>query len=144
MKPCYKNRILTNSLAEVLTRFREERIALVAEVQEMFHQIAVDPSDLRYLRFLRWTGGVLNESPKKYCMKMHLFGARSSPSCGSFCLKQAAEYSMPDYPDDVVQSIKRNFYVDDYLKSVPNEKETIQMVRDGTYLLKSRGFRLTK
>ena len=135
---------LTNSLVGVLTRFREERIALVADVQEMFYQVAVDPSDHGYLRFLWWPGGMLNDSPKEYYMKVHLFGARSSPSCASFCLKQAAEDSMSDYPDDVVQSIKRNFYVDDYLKSVANEEEAIQLVRDATSLLKSKGFRLTK
>ena len=51
---------------------------------------------------------------------------------------------MSDYPDDVVQSIKRNFYVDDYLKSVANEEEAIQLVRDVTSLLKGKGFCLTK
>ena len=51
---------------------------------------------------------------------------------------------MSDYADDVVQSINRNFYVDDYLKSVANEEEAIQLVRDATSLLKSKGFRLIK
>ena len=82
---------LTNSLVGVLTKFREERIALVADVQEMFHQVAVDTSDYGYLQFLWWPRGVLNDSPKKYYMKVHPFGARPSPSCASFCLKQAAE-----------------------------------------------------
>ena len=51
---------------------------------------------------------------------------------------------MSDYPDDVVQSIKRNFYLDDYLESVADEEDAIQLVRNVTSLLKSRGFRLTK
>ena len=43
---------LMNSLVGVLTRFRKESIALVADIQEMFHQVMVDPADRNYLKFL--------------------------------------------------------------------------------------------
>lgn len=43
---------LTNSLVGVLTRFREERIALMSDVEAMFHQVRVKPDDCNALRFL--------------------------------------------------------------------------------------------
>ena len=43
---------LTNSLVGVLTRFRQEAVALMADVEAMFHQVKVVPEDCNALRFL--------------------------------------------------------------------------------------------
>ena len=43
---------LTNSLTGVLIRFREEQIALMADIEAMFHQIRVALKDVNALRFL--------------------------------------------------------------------------------------------
>ena len=43
---------LTNSLVGVLTRFRQEAVVLVADVEAMFHQVNVVPEDCNALRFL--------------------------------------------------------------------------------------------
>ena len=45
---------LLNSLIGVLFRFRKGRIALVADIEAMYHQVHVDPKDQKYLRFLWW------------------------------------------------------------------------------------------
>ena len=50
---------LANSLVGVLTRFRKNKVALVADVKAMFHQIKVDPRDQNALRFLWWNKGDL-------------------------------------------------------------------------------------
>ena len=36
---------LMNNLTGVLLRFRQERVALVADVEQMFHQVIVKPED---------------------------------------------------------------------------------------------------
>ena len=41
-----------NSLFGVLTRFRKERVALVADIEGMYHQIKVHPNDRNMLSFL--------------------------------------------------------------------------------------------
>ena len=41
-----------SSLVGVLTRFRLEKFAIVGNVEQMFHQVFVDPKDRKYLRFL--------------------------------------------------------------------------------------------
>ena len=51
---------LMNSLIGVLMRFRKERVALVANVEAMFHQVFVKPSHLDSLRFLWWPNGEID------------------------------------------------------------------------------------
>ena len=44
----------------------------------------------------------------------------------------------------MIDTVRRNFYVDDCLKSVRNEVEAIPLVSDLGELLSKGGFRLTK
>jgi len=43
---------LTNTLVGVLTRFRQEQVAFMSDIESMFYQVRVRPSDCNYLRFL--------------------------------------------------------------------------------------------
>ena len=45
---------LTNTLVGVLTRFREEPVAFIAEIEAMFYQVRVPSEDCHALRFLWW------------------------------------------------------------------------------------------
>lgn len=56
-------------------------------------------------------------------MTRHLFGAALSPGCSNFALKKVATEEELEFGADVANFIKRDFYVDDRLKSVsiPNE-----------------------
>ena len=109
---------LTNSVVGVLIRFREEQVALSADIECMFHQVRVPPADQDAFRFLWWPDGNLNEEPVDHRMEVHLFGATSSPSCSNFALRRAADDNKGEFTDEVVKTIKRNFYVDDWPKSV--------------------------
>lgn len=53
----------------------------MCDVEHMFHQFHVAPRDQDYLRFLWCEGGNLKAPPSVYRMKIHLFGAASSPGC---------------------------------------------------------------
>ena len=48
----------TNSLVGVLLRSREENVALVGDIESMFHQMKVRPEDQDSLRFLWWSGSI--------------------------------------------------------------------------------------
>ena len=48
---------LTNPLVGVLIRFRQEPVAMAADIEAMFHQVYVDPQDRGALRFLWWPDG---------------------------------------------------------------------------------------
>ena len=135
---------LTNNFVGVLTRFRQEPVALMADVESMFHQVHVSPRDCDALRFLWWSNNDLNSEPEEYQMMVHLFGATSSPSCANFGHWQTAEDNQQEFSKDAVDSVKNNFYIDDCLKSVPSENKAIVLVDELHQLLSKGGFCLTK
>ena len=135
---------LVNSLVGVLTRFRQEPIVLVADIEAMFHQVKVRDSDCDALRFLWWTEGNLNEEPDEYRMKVHIFGATSSPSCTAYALKRTASDNKKAFSSEAVSTVKHNFYVDDLLKSVGSVSQAVTLAAELRELLKHGGFRLTK
>ena len=71
---------LANNLVGVLIRFREEPIAIMADIEGMFHQVRVSPKDCDALHFLWWPENDFNKDPEDYQMLVHLFGNTSSPS----------------------------------------------------------------
>ena len=54
---------LTNSIVGVLMRFPEKRVALLAGIECMFHQVRVPPDYQVAFRFLWWLDGDLNQQP---------------------------------------------------------------------------------
>ena len=76
-----------------------EQIALVSDIEAMFHQVRVKPHDRDLLRFLWWPNGELSIPAQPYRMKVHLFGASSSPSCDAFCLRQTVVMYGDEYSE---------------------------------------------
>ena len=135
---------LTNSLVGVLTRFRQEPVAFMRDIEAMFYQVQVPPKQRDFLRFLWWPGGDLNAELKEYRMTVHPFGAVSSPSCANYALRKTADDNEEKFGNAIVDTLRRNFYVDDCLRSVSTEataKEQIESLRE---VCTSGGFHLTK
>ncbi|VDP90897.1 unnamed protein product [Echinostoma caproni] len=80
----------TTNLVSILLRFRKERIALMADIEEMFMQVKVPEEDRGALRFLWWTGGDVNGQITQFQMLSHPFGATSSLFCSNFALRKTA------------------------------------------------------
>ena len=109
----------------------------------MFYQARVLPKDTDALRFLWWPNSI-DSPPKEYQMLVHIFGAKSSPCCASMALKATADDNQERYSPDVTEVVRRNFYVDDVLKSTTRIDEAIRISTELSSLLKEGGFRLTK
>ena len=77
-------------------------------------------------------------------MLVHLFGATSSPSCTSFCLKKTASDNQGEFDEKTIITVDQNFYVDDCLKSVPTTDKAVRLSGQMRELLSRGGFRLTK
>ena len=135
---------LTNALTGVLCRMRQEPVAFMCDIEQMFHQFKVNQEHRDFLRFLWWEDGNTDLEPVEYRMKVHLFGAASSPGCANYGLKQTANDNESEYGTDVATFVKRDFYVDDGLKSVSTEKEAINLVRKSKDLCAKGGLRLHK
>ena len=135
---------LTSSLLGVLVRFRQEPVAFMGDIQSMFYQVKVAEEDKDFLRFLWWPDGNVSTGIVEYRMSVHLFGAVSSPSCASYALRKTAEDNQAHFSSEVVKTVKQNFYVDDCLKSLPSEEESVVMVKALNDLCLKGGFTLTK
>ena len=135
---------LTNSLVGVLLRFRQESIAIMADIESMFYQVKVPEQQQNYLRYLWWPDGDTSKSPEDYQMTVHLFGATSSPSCANFALRQAASDYSSVYGKEAASTLTNNFYVDDMLKSVKDPQTAIKLIKSVKEMCKAGGFHLTK
>lgn len=58
---------LISSLLDVLIRFRQEPVAVLGEIQAMFHQVKVAEEDRDFLRFLWWPEGDLTKEVAEFC-----------------------------------------------------------------------------
>ncbi|KAK7888620.1 hypothetical protein WMY93_024180 [Mugilogobius chulae] len=119
-------------------------IAIMCDVERMFHQFHVIKEHQDYLRFLWWDKGDLNSKPSVYRMRVHLFGAASSPGCCNFGLKHLAAQGREKFSKETIQFIQRGFYVDDGLASVTSTAEAIQLVEESRALCKTGNLRLHK
>ena len=135
---------LLNSLIGVLLRFRNNNIAIVADVEVMFHLVRVKRSDSESLRFLRADTPEENSKIETYQMLVQIFGATDSPCCANFAVKAVARGNLEKYSAMTRETLLRSFYVDVLLKSVTSEQEAVSLIKEMVDLMKAGGFRLTK
>ena len=134
---------LMNDLFGILCRFRRREIAIVCDIEKMFHRFHVNPADRDYLRFLWWPKGNTSKPPRDFRMKVHLFGATSSPGCANFALKYLATDQEATYP--AASSFLRNdFYMDDGLTSVSSCHEAQVLIQEARDLCSQKRIRLHK
>lgn len=127
------------SLPSVLYKFRERKIAICADIQEMFLQIGMKKEDQQAQRFL-WQM-TDDDKPKTYVMQVLTFGSSSSPCTAHYVKNKNAKLFEDQYPR-AVQSIIENHYVDDLLDSVDSVDEAIQLATDVKFIHKSGGFHI--
>ena len=81
-------------------------------------------------------------------MLIMIFGAASSPcmAMANYVLRKAALDNRQNvvFSVDMIKSVEKNLYMDDFLKSVCDETNAGQMFREITSLLVRGGFSLTK
>lgn len=135
---------LTNSLIEVLLEFRQETVAIKSDIESMFYQVLVKPDDTDCLRFLWWPTGDIHLKPVVYRMKVHLFGAVSSPSCANVALRKTVEDNQDQFEPEVGNTVLKHFYVDDMLKSIDKVEEAVSLQKNVSLLCEMGGFHLTK
>ena len=78
-------------------RFREGKIALSADIEAMFNQVAVPKGDQAVLRFL-WRDSPSSEI-ETYQYQRHIFGAKCAPTCANYALRRNAEENRHEFPD---------------------------------------------
>lgn len=135
---------LTNQLTGVLTRFRQEKIAIIGDIEAMFYQVKVPVKHQNFLGYLWWPNGNLSLPLKEFRMTVHLFGGKSSPGCSNYALRKTATDFESEYGSNAAETLKKNFYVDDILKSCPDVIATLKLLANVVSMCAAGGLRLTK
>ena len=68
------------------------------------------------------------QEPQEHCTTVHLFGAGSSPGYSKFAVKCTAEDGEREIGARAAEALKKNFCADDEMKSVPTEKDAIELI----------------
>ena len=95
--------LLQNLIYELL-RFRQHPYAVSADIEGMFLQVGVLPSDQPSLRFL-WRED-LTTNVVVYQYTRHIFGAKDSPTCANYALQHTARDNAKFYPEAKKPSLK--------------------------------------
>ena len=76
----------------------------------MFYKVVSSEEHISLLRFLWWKDG--------YLSFLTVFGGVSSPKCSNYALKKTTNDNKLKYGLVASDTLNKNFYVDDILKSV--------------------------
>ena len=135
---------LNNTLIGVLLRFRKERIAITADIEQMFYCFKVKEDHRNYLRFLWHKENCPEEEIIDYRMTVHVFGNSPSPAVAIYGLRRTAEHGEAEHGTDAKEFVLHNFYVDDGITSVPSEEEAVDLLKRTQEMLAEANLRLHK
>ncbi|XP_058456353.1 uncharacterized protein LOC131433776 [Malaya genurostris] len=130
---------LLTSLSGVLSGFRERKVAICADIREMFHQILMKKED-RHAQRILWR----NDSSmihQVYLMDVATFGSTSSPCSAQYVKNINAREFANQFPH-AADAIERKHYVDDYLDSVDSVADAIKRAEEVKYIHSRGGFEI--
>ena len=130
---------LTNNLLGILLRFRIRKIAIIADIEQMFYCFKVSDNHRDFLRFLWFKNNDPCEEIVEYRMSVHVFGNSPSPAIATLGLRKAAKVSADEYGEDVLKFVSDNFYLDDGLISLDTPEEAVSLLKRTQEALKAGG-----
>ena len=131
---------LLNNLFAVILRFRENKVALNADISKMYHRVLIPHEDLHVHRFL-WRNKETNRPPDTYVMNVITFADKPAPAMAQIALKKTAVEGEAINPR-AAQTVKDNTYMDDILDSVNTVKEAEELSRAIDDILANGGFKV--
>ncbi|XP_075164705.1 uncharacterized protein LOC142237217 [Haematobia irritans] len=129
-----------SSLPTILFNFRSRKIAVSADIREMFHQIMIQPDDRISQRFL-WRFGKTDSEPKEFEMLVMIFGAACSPCSAIHVMKTNAKEHNELLPR-AVEAICEHHYMDDFVDSFDSIEEAISISKYVREIQSNGGFEL--
>ena len=135
---------LANLLLGILIRFRQDKVALMGDIESMFYQVRVAEERWSFLRFLWWENDDLEKPPVDFEMLVHIFGGTPSPAYSTYALKRSfIDYEVKNNKK-VEENLKKGFYVDDLLQSVHNVEKAKVLVKAAIQICVETEFKFTK
>ena len=116
----------------------------MADVESMYYQVMVPDNQQSFLKFLWGNNGNLLEEPQDFVMCAHVFGGTSSAKCSNYVLTRTAVDNQSIFGKCASETLQKNFYVDELLKSSKDVEAAKELVKDVMNMCKSGGFHLTE
>ena len=154
-----------NSLRAVIHRFRKHPYAATADIENMFHQVAIPEEQTTYMRFFWYCDNDPTKELVEYRSRVHLMGLKSSPALANLAVRYAARQNPPTSgdswlkeddlldpqqqnrerePDETERILTKSFYVDDSLISASTPENTVHTLKEGIRRLGRYELKLTK
>nr|CAI5825781.1 unnamed protein product [Callosobruchus analis] len=132
---------LQTNIVALLLNFRLFKVAVTADIRQMFRQIKVIPEHWRFQRLL-WR--FKPESEVQVCeLTVVAFGMKCSPYVALRTVKELVNREERNYPL-ASQYILRDLYMDDLVFSQDGEDEAYQVYSESIELFRRENFDLTK
>ena len=118
-------------LVPILLNFRRHVVGMTSDIGKMFREIALDPCETNFHRFLMTTpeGAV-----EDWRMVRLTFGVTSSPFLATRVLRHAATLYQDELPD-AANIILQSIYVDDCIMGADSEQEAVRIRKQLNELL---------
>lgn len=133
--------VIQDPLFDLVLRFRQHSVALVADIEKMYLQVKVHPDDTPLQRIL-WRFSP-SDPIATYEMSRVTFGLGPSSYLATRCLQQLAFEEGDRYPR-AKAALVQDFYVDDFIGGADSEQEALLLRQELEQLLPKGGFRLRK
>ena len=128
-------------LFDILLRLRSHIVVITADVAKMFRQVWVQPQDCNYQRIV-WRASPEHEL-QHYQLNTVTYGTASASFLSTRVLQEIAS-SVASKSSTAAQSIKSDFYMDDYISGSDSIEEALTLFRDVSQALKTGGMMLRK
>lgn len=132
---------IQDDLLTIILRFRQHNIVICADVEKMYRQILIHPSQ-RSLQQILWRSDPSKEL-NIYKLNTVTYGTSSAPFLAVRCLSQLAADNVEKHPQ-AAEVISHDFYVDDLLSGAETEEDAIKLGTDVSSILQTAGFNLRK
>ncbi|XP_073820604.1 uncharacterized protein [Musca autumnalis] len=129
---------LQDDLYSILLRFRQNRFAMMADVEKMYRQVYVAEKDTDFQRI------VWRRSPTEPVMDYRLLRITYGVASASYCAVKCMQYTANNTNERVSRIITRDFYMDDMLSGASSEEELLSLQTDVSKHLSEGGFELRK
>ena len=130
---------LLASLLGIMFRFRIHKVAVTADIKDMFLRIKIRSEDQSALRFL-WRDSP-SEPVNVYAMSSLIFGANCSPFIAQYIKNKNAIQYVSTMPS-AVNAICQQHFMDDYIDSLPNETMAIELIKQIIFIHQQGGFHI--
>ncbi|XP_067046580.1 uncharacterized protein [Acropora muricata] len=118
----------------ILVRFRKELVALVGDVSQMYHQLALTVEDRPLHKFL-WRNMDQSKEPEVYEFLRYVFGGCYCPFCAQYVWQKHADDHKTEYPL-AAEAVETTKEMQQQLTKLAYSKMDISKARDELVLTK--------